>query len=146
MASPRGRKTWRLAPLAEDGSLAVYANGHDRDEGFTWQAYFAPTDEEQADPPWTEGERERRWRTVTMREPEPFTGELRVIGFQRGRSAARLIWTTKTGAILPMFMVDIVATLQDVDLIDGWTESRDWEIVKRGANFGIRLLPKVEES
>lgn len=134
-----GRKTWHLAPQAEDGSLADYADGHDHEEGRSWRAWFPVIPGDSTDT-IQEGWAEKHYRTVTMREALPFTGELRVIGFERGRSAARLIWGSRTGAVLPMFMVDIVDTLQRVELMDGWTEERDWEIVKRGANYGIRLV------
>jgi hypothetical protein len=125
-----GRKTWHLAPFAEDGSLAAYVYMDSRAKaGDTFREFIAS------------GDGGGRYQTVTLREPEPFQAPLRVVDFERGRSAARLIWANEADATFPMFMVDIVDTLRRVELQDGWTEAEvTWEVVKRGANFGIRMV------
>lgn len=73
-----------------------------------------------------------------MREVEPFWARLRLVDFERGRSSARFVWEDEDGNSYPMFMVDMLATVQGCELIDGQTETVRWAVVKRGANFGIR--------
>lgn len=73
-----------------------------------------------------------------MREAEPFYARLRLVDFERGRSAARFVWEDEDRNSFPMFLVDMLATVQSCELIDGQTEMVRWAVVKRGGNYGIR--------
>lgn len=76
---------------------------------------------------------------VDWRPIEPFVARLQVVGFERGRSAARLIWADEEGRTYPMFMHDIAATLGVISMLRGRTTPLRWVVVKRGANYGIKL-------
>lgn len=74
------------------------------------------------------------WRTE-MRAVPPFNATLRVIGTERGQSAARfLLEDIDTGVTYPMFMTEMLAMLKDQVIVGTWGPC------KRGANYGIRRV------
>lgn len=71
-----------------------------------------------------------------------FPATMRFTGMTRGRSAARFCITdVESGVEYEMFMseaLDLLKTLTMKDgIIEGW-----WTFCKRGANYGIRSIPK----
>jgi hypothetical protein len=78
-------------------------------------------------------ERELQWQ-----RNEPFRANLALLGFERGRSAARFIWEDwETGTRYPMFMSGMLDLLQTADVLQGCVSNQDWIVVKRGSNYGI---------
>lgn len=79
------------------------------------------------------------------RENKPFEATLTYTSFERGQSAARLIFTDEHGNTYPMF-------LQQFDEImlaggfDGKKIHGMWVGVKRGENYGIQLFCYLEKN
>lgn len=74
----------------------------------------------------------------------PFEAALRVVGTERGQSAARFILEdTTTGVRYPLFMTELLAIIQNATIDHGVITGR-WIGCKRGANYGIRL--KTQET
>jgi hypothetical protein len=70
---------------------------------------------------------------------EPFDCKLNVIGFERGRSAARVIMQCDTtGARYPMFLSSFVEMTQQSTVSNGSITGR-WVGCKKGQNYGIKL-------
>lgn len=63
-------------------------------------------------------------------------------GYGRGRSAVTFYWRDDNGHKYPMFIKDVDELLRQ----DMWTSSVHgiFTYVKRGANYGIKFLRKVE--
>lgn len=69
----------------------------------------------------------------------PFKAALRIVGTERGQSAARFIAEdTETGTRYPMFMTELLAVVQTATFEQGVVPGV-WVGCKRGANYGIRL-------
>jgi len=67
----------------------------------------------------------------------PFNARMKVIDMERGRSAARFtLQDIDTGKTYPMFMVDILAMLENI------TFEGTWASQKRGANYGVMRIEK----
>ncbi|WP_416565071.1 hypothetical protein [Nocardia testacea] len=78
-------------------------------------------------------------RSSEMRTNAPFTGALRIVSVERGRSAARFILEDKaTGHQYPMFLTDMLAVMQHATVDKGVISGR-WIGCKRGQNYGLRL-------
>lgn len=78
-------------------------------------------------------------RQTDWRPNDPFTASLRIVGTERGRSAARFVAEdTETGCRYPMFMTEMLAIIQTAT-IDRGVITGTWIGCKRGANYGIRL-------
>ncbi|MBB5167106.1 hypothetical protein [Mycobacterium sp. AZCC_0083] len=81
---------------------------------------------------------ERQRRVFTGIAPmEPFSGTLRIIGHERGQSAARFnLRDDETGTEYVMFMKDVVDMLvaQEISFTATWTP------VKRGQNYGLAMV------
>jgi hypothetical protein len=74
------------------------------------------------------------WRPNTA-----FEAALRVVGTERGQSAARfIVEDTATGVQYPLFMTELLAIVQHATIEHG-VVSGQWIGCKRGANYGIRL-------
>ncbi len=71
---------------------------------------------------------------------EPFVATLTIRELERGRSAARFWFTDEEGTWYPFFGQGLVDMLSAVNLEHG-TVTATWIAVKRGANYGIELLP-----
>jgi hypothetical protein len=80
----------------------------------------------------------KEWRSALT----PFSATMRYEGYGRGRSAIIFNWIdTETGLRYPMFVSDMDELLQAAVFVPASTCVRGaWEISKRGANYGIRLL------
>ena len=65
---------------------------------------------------------------------------LRLDAFERGRSAAHLIFTSAekpaNDRTYPMFLVDFVELVKTENLVHGFVRCK-WRVVKRGQNYGI---------
>ncbi len=83
-----------------------------------------------------------QWRRPTMRAVEPFAAEMRVVGYERGRSAARFeLQDVETGVTYPLFLSDLLPILQGPTQADPELRIRGtWEVSKRGANYGIKRV------
>lgn len=83
----------------------------------------------------------RAWfgEAVVWKPIEPFDASLKLIGAERGRSAAHFIWEDNEGREYPMFLTDMIALLQQNVVEYGWCCNATWTIKKRGSNFGIAL-------
>lgn len=73
------------------------------------------------------------------RPNRPFVTQLRLVDYERGRSAAFFTWEDTDGHTYPMFLTDVMTVLVGGNLDKGWTEERVWEVKKRGMNYGIGL-------
>jgi len=82
-------------------------------------------------------------KAAEWRDPEPFQATLRVIGIQRGRSAAYFRLADDLARCWPMFMKEILELVQ-VAVINQGTVEGWWIPVKRGQNFGLRYLGPEE--
>lgn len=85
-----------------------------------------------------------------MRPNDPWTGTLRLDDFYRGRSASRFIWYADGDPVdnrrtYPMFMVDMLYLLKADGVSRGGLVHGRWDVAKRGANFGIRLIAGEQE-
>jgi hypothetical protein len=70
---------------------------------------------------------------------EPFKAKLILDSWGRGRSAVRIQWVDADDSkrTFPMFMKDFFELVMNGH---SHTITGTWEVVKRGANFGVRLL------
>jgi len=76
----------------------------------------------------------------TWHEAEPFTCTLTLDGARRGRSAAYFMWRDPaTGRTFPMFLHSVEELIKAADIIRG-TVTGTWLPVKRGQNYGIKLV------
>jgi hypothetical protein len=113
------------APYDRDGNLCH----HESDGG--WFETVEPTSPGQRD--WVAHGPE--WRPVAE-----FMATLAYDGYSRGRSAAYTWWTdTRTGSRYPMFMTDLDEVLSS-GLMRGMVFTGRFTVVKRGRNYGIKLL------
>lgn len=70
-----------------------------------------------------------------MRHLPPFEATLRVVDYERGRSAMRIIVEdVGTGMRYPVFLSDVFNYLKGVEI----TET--WKPVKKGSNYGIQVV------
>lgn len=85
--------------------------------------------------------------SVVEHDNKPFSGRVRFIGMTRGRSAARFSVEAESDSFdgpieFEMFMSDALALLSDPPPHErgGWYG--EWDVVKRGANVGLRLVAR----
>ena len=79
-------------------------------------------------------------RKIEWRENYEFDETLTVESMERGRSAARFILKDEHGRRYGMFMTDMLDLIQTAELIAyGHIDAR-WTFVKRGSNYGIKLV------
>lgn len=76
---------------------------------------------------------------------EEWDAEMKMVGYNRGRSAAFFLWVdTEDNSSYPMFLTDMSDALKaaviDKGVIDG-----TWTVVKRGMNYGLKLVSQFEE-
>jgi hypothetical protein len=85
--------------------------------------------------PWMERDGKVVWKPNT-----PFTDTLRFTGFGRGRSAAHALFkSTVKGTSYTVFLTDFSDILREKDIIKGEVSAR-WHFVKRGSNYGLRMM------
>ncbi|MGW1743947.1 hypothetical protein ACWCPQ_34715 [Nocardia sp. NPDC001965] len=83
-------------------------------------------------------------RVDGWRPNEPFKVALRVVGTERGQSAARFVLKdTASGVRYPLSMTELLAIVQMTTIERGVVLGRCVGC-KRGANYGIRLLSQEE--
>lgn len=76
---------------------------------------------------------------VTWIDNVPFECKLNVVGFERGRSAARVIMQCDTtGAKYPVFLSSFVEMTQQGTISHGSITGR-WVGCKKGSNYGLKL-------
>jgi hypothetical protein len=80
------------------------------------------------------GYSETEWRDNT-----PFPAELQVVGYERGRTAVRVIWEDGDGHAYPMFISYLVELIRTSNVIDGKV-SGTWMGTKKGQNYGLRMV------
>jgi hypothetical protein len=74
------------------------------------------------------------WRTE-LRQLPPFEATLRVVDYERGQSAMRIILEdVETGVRYPMFLSDVFKYLEGVEI------QGTWKPVKKGSNHGIQVV------
>lgn len=83
---------------------------------------------------WFKKAEERIWR-----DNYEFYATMEFISMERGRSAAFFHLQDEDGHRYTMFMTDILDVLKRCKIEDGIAEGR-WTFVKRGNNFGVRLV------
>jgi hypothetical protein len=84
----------------------------------------------------------RAWfgKEVVWNPIEPFVESLKLVGTERGRSAAHFMWEDTRGRQYPMFLTDLVNLLIRRPITPpGVTHYETWTIKKRGQNYGIAL-------
>jgi hypothetical protein len=79
------------------------------------------------------------WGALQWLPAEPFSANLSLVDYARGRSAAYFLWKGDDGKTYPMFLKDFVDAVFLLELHHGATERRRWRFVKRGQNYGIAL-------
>ena len=78
---------------------------------------------------------------ITWKPNEPWKESLRIVGLERGRSAAHLIVASADDPEDirgQMFLVDLVEAMPHVAA--GGTFTGTWRVRKRGQNYGICLV------
>ena len=71
------------------------------------------------------------------RDNDPFSATMQVVGYERGRSAVRVIMENEaTNQRFPMFISDVVDLMMTSDIIDGKV-SGTWAGTKKGQNYGL---------
>ena len=77
---------------------------------------------------------------------EEWDAELKMVGYNRGRSAAFFLWVDiEDNTSYPMFLTDMSEAIQKSVIAHGTIDGR-WTVVKRGQNYGIKLISQYEES
>lgn len=74
---------------------------------------------------------------ITWETNEPFTATMRLVTFQRGRSAARFVWEDQNGTKYPMFMSGMEDLVKNSVIEHGEVHESRWIVVRRGENYGI---------
>lgn len=81
-----------------------------------------------------------KWDTLVHWRPnEPFHARLKLLGTERGRSAAYYRWQDQADwKVYPMFITDMarLITLGTTFEAGGYVDA-EWVVVKRGMNYGI---------
>jgi hypothetical protein len=78
---------------------------------------------------------------VRYRPNEAFRAQLRILGTERGQSAARFIAEdVETGVRYPIFITDILAIIQGPGFLSGGRVLGTWQARKRGQNYGLGLV------
>jgi hypothetical protein len=73
------------------------------------------------------------------RENIRFWTSMKLLGMNRGRSAAYFTWQDDNGFEYPMFMTDLVDLLNRSKVFFGETGPQPWKAIKRGRNYGLVL-------
>lgn len=73
----------------------------------------------------------------------PWDGTLTLDRISRGRSAAYFLWLDDEGHIFPMFLTDLGEIVRHHTISHGRITGR-WGVVKRGTNYGVKLLSPGE--
>lgn len=77
------------------------------------------------------------WRDIEWRENDPFNDELTYVGYERGRSAAHLVFHTATGKRVTMFLGQFDRCAQHMN---GGKFKGTFRFVKRGENYGVAMI------
>lgn len=78
-------------------------------------------------------------RYIEWRPNEPFTATLRLVDMFRGRSSVKFHWVDDTGRRWSMFPKEMLTLVANSTIINGAITGR-WQVIKRGANYGITRL------
>lgn len=73
------------------------------------------------------------------RDNVPFEADMEIVGYERGRSAVRVIFRDEGLRKYPMFISDLVTLIQTSDIIDGKV-SGTWVGTKKGQNYGVKKV------
>lgn len=84
------------------------------------------------------------YRDSFMRPVQDFVSEMKVVDWERGRSAMTIWMEDPKGTRYPMFMKDYFALTTQREQSALATYECEWSFVKRGANYGIRWVDAVE--
>lgn len=84
------------------------------------------------------------YRDSHMRPVTDFVSEMKVVDWERGRSAMTIWMADPQGTRYPMFMKDYFALTTQRQQTALATYECEWSFVKRGANYGIRWVDAVE--
>lgn len=84
------------------------------------------------------------YTAIEWRENIPFQAKMKIIRYERGRSAARFILEDTEGHTYPMFLSNMVEILTSVGVEPGGYISGMWQGVKKGANYGLQLIPEYK--
>jgi len=84
-----------------------------------------------------------RWRDQYWREvSDEFEATLEYVNWGRGRSAVTFYWKdVETGATHPMFASDLHDMIINYGSL-GKITNGVWKVVKKGSNYGIKLVRK----
>ena len=77
----------------------------------------------------------RYYEKVEMRDVEPWTSTMKIVGMESGRSAKHLVVEDEDGQRYTMFVKDFI------DMIGEQPFTRRWAVSKRGQNYGIKAVP-----
>lgn len=77
---------------------------------------------------------------IDWRENTPFYAKMTIADYERGRSAARFNVKDEVGHIYPIFLSDMVDIIKTVGVGAGGVISGNWIGVKKGRNYGLKLI------
>jgi hypothetical protein len=85
------------------------------------------------------------WKAKEYRDvTKPFFAHLKYVGYGRGRSSIVFEWQDViSGAMYEMFVSDLDDLLRRPQA-EGISIKGHWQVVKKGANYGIKLLSDQE--
>lgn len=88
---------------------------------------------------------------MDWRENEPFNVKIKMLGTERGRSAAYFRWEVQegdlpAGTLLPMFITDVGHVIMQGLPRPGGVIDGAFFVVKRGQNYGITPVPPADDT
>lgn len=98
---------------------------------------------------WAPPQHEKAWAYAAADKwlpNDPFHATLRLDSTRSGMSAKYVIWVSPNSndpRTFPMFVTDLVDTIQHAGRIERGIISARWMVRKRGQNFGLVLAPEM---
>lgn len=85
-----------------------------------------------------------KYKNVIWKDPEPFEGRLKLIGYSRGMSSAKInLRDLDSGSLMSMFLGDYIDMVRDNLFEVSNVYHCIWIPVKKGRNYGIKFVEKV---
>ena len=76
---------------------------------------------------------------IVWRDNVPFEATMEVVGYERGRSAVRVILRDEGHRKFPVFISDLVDLIMTSEVHDGKV-SGTWMGTKKGSNYGLKKV------
>lgn len=124
---PSKKRTFTQVPFDGDGNMRTWTPANPGEDSIRKHYDGRPEDH------WT------RNNSTLWRPADDFDAVMTLKGAHRGRSAAHLLLNDQDGHEYTMFLTDFVHAAKQGVHVGGKIAGR-FEFVKRGQNYGIRLL------